>query len=502
MMPALPLSRRRVEDSHNVVFAVAVAVAVAAIGILCGRLAISHYGKAAIEAAVGIPILIAVNRRPLVAMVVLLAVDASAFSYANLPRVNFPGHPPINVADLLLATAVGGTLWRRPWRTWPTPVRRYSLALVLLLLVVGVATIKTALLGYAQSRDALYEYRNWLYLAVALTIALEFSGRLWRTWLNVAIGVAALVSIASIAGAASHSVANTLLTLDPTAVFSPSATTLSGGVTLGGTARIRLEGLYFIYSMVIPTIAVVLVVNDRWRRLRIVALLLIIGAVAVSLNRNMYGGALVGVVVAALLGGPRMRHRLAIAVGATVVILALVVLTSVTPAITTQVGRRLGSALAPSQIEQSGSYQDRAYELSYAFPSIARHPWFGVGPRQFYGAYIPTTHGNEVRFFVQNLYLDLATDYGIPAALAFLLIPGVCLWFGLSRMRFATDPFDKALLAAAIGTLVALLLSGLVDTFVQDPETTVAFGASCGLLLAAALRTVREQPHKDVGLHV
>jgi uncharacterized membrane protein YccC len=69
-------------------------------------------------------------------------------------------------------------------------------------------------------------------------------------------------------------------------------------------------------------------------------------------------------------------------------------------------------------------------------------------------------------------------------------------------MRFAKDPIDRALLAGAIGTVLALLLSSLVDTFVQDPPSTVAFGAACGLLLAAALRTVREQPHKDVTLNV
>ena len=103
---------------------------------------------------------------------------------------------------------------------------------------------------------------------------------------------------------------------------------------------------------------------------------------------------------------------------------------------------------------------------------------------------------------MQDLVVEIATDYGIPAAIAFLLIPGVCLWFGLRRMRFARDPIDRALLAGAIGTVLALLLSSFVDTFVQDPPSTVALGASCGLLLAAALRTVREQPHKDVSLNV
>src|SRR3984893_18084988 len=500
-MPALSIPRRP-DATTNVPRAIGVAVGVVVVGVICGRLALSHYGKTVVEVLVGVPILVVVTRRPVVAMVALLAVASSAFAYGALPRVNLPGHPPINIDDLLVASAVLGTIWRRPWKGWPPAVRRYSLVVLLLLVLAAVATIKTALLGHAQSRDALYEYRNWLYLGVALTIALEFAGRLWRTWINVAIGAAAAISIVSIAGAASHSVANWLLTLDPNAVFSPTAVAASGGVSLGNTARIRLDGLYFIYSMFIPTLVMVLVVKDRWRRLRMVALLLIIGAVALSLNRNMYGGALVGLLVAALLGGPKVRHRLAMTVGTTAIVIAFVVVTSITPAITSQVGKRLGTVLAPAQIQQSASYQDRAYELSLAIPSIAHHPWFGVGPRQYYGAYVQTTHGQRIRFFVQDLAVDIATDYGIPAAIAFLLIPGVCLWFGLSRMRFARDPIDRALLAGAIGTVLALLLSSFVDTFVQDPPSTVAFGASCGLLLAAALRTVREQPHKDVTLNV
>jgi len=118
-----------------------------------------------------------------------------------------------------------------------------------------------------------------------------------------------VLSVVSIIAAASHGFANELLKLDPNAVFSASLVNQSGGVSLGGTARVRLDGLYFIYSMLIPTLVMVLLLKDRWRRLRFAALLLIIAAIALSLNRNMYGGALVGLLLAALLGGPRVRHR-------------------------------------------------------------------------------------------------------------------------------------------------------------------------------------------------
>ena len=54
--------------------AVAVAFAIVVLGVFCGRLATSHYGVIAIELLLGAPILVAISRRPAVAMVVLLAV--------------------------------------------------------------------------------------------------------------------------------------------------------------------------------------------------------------------------------------------------------------------------------------------------------------------------------------------------------------------------------------------------------------------------------------------
>jgi O-antigen ligase len=487
-MSALSTFRRQPQTPQGPVIAIAtgfaVVIAVALLGVVCARLAISHYGKPAIEALIGAPVLIAIARRPAVAVVVLLAVVASTFAYGVLPRVNLPGHPPINLADLCLAAAVGGTLLRRPWHSWPVPVRRYLMVLVLMLALMGVATVKTSLLGASQSRDALLNYRNFLYLGVALTIALELRDTLWRRMLDVTIVFAGLVSVLAILAAASGSFAHELQNLSPTTVYSSTAVASSSGVNVGSTARIRVQGLFFIYSMLIPTLVMVLMVKDRWRLMRLGALVLMLAAVGLSLDRNIYGGALVGVLVTALLGGAKVRYRIGVMVAAAAVALAIVISTSIVPAFTAEIGKRASSALNPTQIAQSNSFSDRAYELSFALPSIAHHPWFGVGPRQSYGA----LYGTKPRFFVQNLYIDLATDYGIPAALAFLLVPGACFVFGLQRVRLAGDPLDRALLAAEIGTLVALSLSCLVDTFVQDPSSTVAYGSTCGLLLAAGLR--------------
>jgi O-Antigen ligase len=486
-LPPFPLTKTQISSAAAWTLVILVAVAV------CSRIAISHYGVAAIEGIVAVPVFVVIAQRPLLGVGLLLALMCSVFSYSFLPRLNMPGHPPINLGDVCLAALVGGTLWRKPWRAWPRAVQRYFLALMMFLVVAAVATVKTSLVGYVESRNALSEYRNWLYLGTALTIALELRGKSWRPLLDVAVAVAAVVACLSIAAAASHAIASFLATLSPA-----QDTVVQEAVGTVSAARVRVVGLFFVYAMCIPTLVMALVVKDRWRVCRIFAFALMLAAIAVSLNRNMYFGLLVALLITVLLGGTMLRRRVVVVFSIATTVLALAILTSAVPGITSTVAQRAGTALSPSGVVQSGSLQDRAYELRFAVPEIGRHPWFGVGPNQFYGAWLGTSDGQLIsRFFVQNLYVYIATDYGIPAALAFILMPGICLWFGVARLSYASTSLERALLASFIGTLAALMLSLLVGTYVQSPESTVAFAVLCGLLLAAALRTFRPNPSSD-----
>jgi O-Antigen ligase len=472
-------SQRRLVQSRLAIFGL-----VGLVAIICGRLAATHYAPHVIAVIVVVPILVVVVKRPLLNVMLLLAVVASIFSYGSLPRLGLPGNPPINIADVLLLMSVGGAAYRRPWREWPPAVRRYAWVLLLTLLLASVATAKTALLGSTQAREALFAYRNFLYLAIALVVALELSGKQWHSLLDAVISYGALISAVSIAATLSPSVAHHVATLSAQSIASSVES-----FAATGTTRIRLAGLYFVYSTCVLTLVYVLLVQDRWRRLRAVALLLMVGAIGVSLNRDMYAGVLLAVGVTVLLGGARIRYAVGIGTIAVVAATAVFVITSLGSVGGIGVTARASTLLEPSQLVESSSLQDRAYEYSRALPSIAAHPWLGVGPRQFYGAYLGQGEERPVRFFVQDLYVDQATDYGIPTALAFLLLPAICLFFGLTRIRFARNSLDRALLAAAIGTLLALLVSCLVGTFVQSPESTVAFGTACGFILAAGSRT-------------
>lgn len=458
--------------------AVALAAMAVVVGLATARVAESHYATGVITLLIALPALYLLSSRPLLGMVGLMLVLGTVFEYGILPRANVPGHPPINAGDAFLALIVLGTIWRRPWRTWPDPVRVYALVIILLVALASISSVRVAMQGASPARNASLGIKNILYLALALTVALELRGRLWRPLLNTAVAVAAIVSILSILAAASGSVSSFLNHYDPASVLS-----ISNQGSFGSSTRIRLPGLFLAYAMLIPTFVLVMVENDRWRRLRILALLLMVAAVAVSLNRNMYFGGLLGLTVTALVGGPRLRYRLVFTV-AIVAAVGAVVLESVKPAATAEIEQRATSALS-TQVLSSGSAQARAIEFHYALRSIENHPFDGVGWLQPYGF---DQSGLGQRVFVEDIYLHMATDYGIPFALAFILLPGFLLVYGVRRVAVAVDPVDRAILAGTIGSVVSLMLSALVGTYLQAPDTMASFGLACGLLLAAGMR--------------
>jgi hypothetical protein len=460
--------------------ALALACGASVLGLAIGRVATSHYGAPLIAVLIAIPILVLLIPRPLAACALLLVLLCSAMSYGWLPRVNLPGHPPLNLSDVLLAATVAATIWRRPQRTWPLAARRIYLAVGLMLLVALLSTAVTASHGHAAARDAIDGYKDLLYILLGLTVAVELSGRLWWRTVDIATALAALVAVLSVLAAASGHIDSLLTSLAPQSVLTAAANT-----TVGTTSRIRLPGLFFVYAMTIPTLVMVLLVRDRWRSLRAVALVLMVAAIAVSLNRNMYFGGAAGLLITLLVGGSRLRHRLLLLIATVLGVLALIVQSAVLPAVTAEVTQRAQSALSP-QVLSSSSATAREDEFSHAFSAIAQHPWTGVGWYAQYGSF----NGTDIPLtYVEDWYLHLATDLGIPAAATFMLAPILLFFYGIRRARLAATPRDRAMIAAGVGTLAALLLSCLVGTYLQDPNSMIAFGFACGFLVAAGLQS-------------
>jgi O-antigen ligase len=455
------------------------------LGAIVARVAISHYGPQALELAVGVPLLIFLMPRPLLAALALLVMLQTIYPYGALPRINLPGHPPLSVADVFLAVPVLGTIWRKPWRTWHPAVRTWFLLVGLMLVVATIVTAPVAAGGHTALRESILGFKNLAYLLFGLTIAQELSTSAWRRLLDGLVAIAAVVALLSVAAVAVPSFGHTLNSINSRTV---QFSALIGSST---TSRVRLIGLFLVYGMLLPTMVMTLTVRDRWRSLRIIALLLMVVAVAISLNRNMYFGAVVGLGVTTLVGGPRLRHRILVTL---VIVIAVIVLAveSVKPSATAEIQQRASSALSTSVLN-SASAQDRSLEFRFALKSISAHPLTGVGWMEFYGLTLADLGlqgqaSTDQRVYVEDWYLHMATDYGIPATILFLLVPGFLIGYGILRARSAADPAERAMVGALVGSVIALLLSCLVGTYLQSPDTMLGFATICGLLLAASMR--------------
>jgi len=469
-----------------------IAGAAALSGVLVGRIAESHYGLTALGALIALPLLYEISRRPLVSLTAVLVVASSLVAYDHLPRVHLPGNPPVTIADALLLSLFAGTWWRRRYSSWPRSVRHYTTVVVVFLVISSGAGAGYSLGGVDQLREALVALDGFLYLLVAVTVAVELSSENWRRTLDLLIALAAIVALVSLAAAALPSVGSALSGVTDNGVIGAA-----GDAVAVGAPRIRFVGLFLIDGLVLPTFVMVLLHRDRYSWLRGLALCVMLGAVAVSLNRNMYAALTLGFALTALLAGP--RFRLAAIIVVIFLVGALLVSGSLLHGFTSALGSRAGSLLDPATLSQTSSLQDRAYEYHYAFASIVAHPLLGVGPRGFYGAYLVNGGVASVRFYVQNFFVNTAVDYGIPAALAVILIPLAALYRpvrSLAAMRRQAglhssglnQPLQQALLASLVASAVVMLLSSLIGTYLQDAGSIAAFAVICGLLLGHSER--------------
>ena len=114
---------------------------------------------------------------------------------------------------------------------------------------------------------------------------------------------------------------------------------------------------------------------------------------------------------------------------------------------------------------------------------ISQHPWLGTGLGTFPIAYT-SVQSNFLGEFVNhahNDYLELASDLGIPAALALI---SCFMWFlarAIRTSRAAIDSLDRFLALGCAGSLVAILLHGLADFNLYIPANALLFASILGL---------------------
>ena len=108
-----------------------------------------------------------------------------------------------------------------------------------------------------------------------------------------------------------------------------------------------------------------------------------------------------------------------------------------------------------------------------AWRNAMEHPWLGVGPMHF------AAYPNPVAAHPHNAVLQLAAEWGFPAAIAALALVGYGLWAFMRPLRQEGDVLRLALAVSLVGALV----QSMVDGMLVIPYTQTWLALIAGLAL-------------------
>lgn len=260
---------------------------------------------------------------------------------------------------------------------------------------------------------------------------------------------------------------------------------------VGLISRVRLPGLALAYGLFWFTVVQLGRAHGTRRLLWAGVLAGQALAIAISFNRNMWVGLIVGLGLLLVLSRGRVRYTLArgVAVGAAGI--ALMVFLAPTAPSGSQVTPLIDRAATLGNLQavgESGSANDRRYEIERGWDTAVDYPLLGVGVGAQYGAHVAdfTVEERYVRLprrFLHNQYLYLVLVAGVPGLVAFLFFLGKTL-----RLAWRRRERDPSMAACGVG-LATIMLSALVMLYFSVPDMTAAIGVISGAIVASTTRS-------------
>lgn len=265
--------------------------------------------------------------------------------------------------------------------------------------------------------------------------------------------------------------------------------------------RVRLPGLSAAYVLFWYVAIQILAARGRARLAWAVVFAGIALNIAVSFNRNMWTGLVLGLVLMLIVAGPAVRARLGGALGlavAAALAIALLGLSTQESQVLGPVIERGSSLLDPGEVSQEGSFRDRAYETEVALDTIGDNLVLGIGPGAEFGLYVdqrvgPGSFQRLPQVFLHNQYLYLLLVGGLPALIAFLVFLGSAL-----RLAFMRRAHDPAIAACGVG-IALLMISSIVAIYFTTSDTTTMLGLLVGVIVADAEGPAREGLDSGLG---
>jgi tetratricopeptide (TPR) repeat protein len=135
--------------------------------------------------------------------------------------------------------------------------------------------------------------------------------------------------------------------------------------------------------------------------------------------------------------------------------------------------------------------------IKWTWAMARDHPWWGVGPGAFP---VALTHYQRIPYVSSenphNLYLELAAEYGLPAAILALVTLGVFLGrVGKAILRAPNPDPTRRRQTALLATLVAFAVHSLVDLDWSFPVIAITVATMLGLTSAHLPRMFPREIH-------
>ena len=411
-------------------------------------------------AAVGVAVILRFPTWAYAVILVSVSGFVTAYAYPKIAAGVF-------LSELLLLVAVAactpkyvvllrsGTL-KGDWIVW-------SVALFLVASVLGVGV---GVANGAAAKAAVLQFRPMIYLLALIPALVAASDdRGLRKLVAFSAGLAFLVSVVAIVQVV---VGPNLILFN---VDGFEALVRVDPAT--GFLRVRPPGLYLVYAAAAWSLCrLVWGAPGRGRVASAVLLIVSLAGIALSFNRNMLVGLVIGVSVAFLFA--RRKGRAVALVLVMGVLLIGGLLTISAGSLNQPVVARFASLLDSG--ERGSALSDRAMESAAAWQAVSRKPLTGVGWGPGYGALATRLSRGTVTTFerpwIHNQYLSFWVRAGILGAVALVLIYGIAIVTAGRNSRKAPaeeDWIDLALVAS----VTAFALSSLVDIVVANPNNLV-----------------------------
>jgi O-antigen ligase len=419
-----------------------------------------------------------VFRFPMVTAIVFLGL--TDFIFYPTKFAHNVGSLSVRPHELALACLLAVAIVRPKKQTWGG---RPGAALGIFLALVGASALVAIKSGDTTLTDAFNSARPLGLLTFFYVVVRLFPAPQDRRLLLLATAVvAALTGLVAVIVAVGGSFQSL--------VEAPGPPLVSAEEGVGSIARVRLAGLSAGYALFWYAVVQLMARKGAPRLLWSLVLAGISLDIAVSFNRNMWLGLVIGAVLMAIVGGTLVRNRMAVGVAVAIGGLALLMVfgSSTTSSNVVQpLVKRGATILNPTKTTKESSLQDRAKETSKAWAVARDHLLLGVGAGAPFGveSTLPVISGSLVvgvvqvpQIFLHNQYLYLVLIAGVPGLLAFLFFLGLP---AVEAVRRA--PRDPAIASCGIG-IVLIMISAVVAIYFTVEDMTAVLGLLTGVIVA------------------